>query len=338
MSRRTLPLLLAGLAAVLSAAGCSKPAYRDADAAQEGPTISGRILDPDGLLPDETTLTARSVDDGRSGAGPIRRSADGRFLTPPLWPGTYVLRLIRTPHSRTHPATLVGLVVVPVKTANVTGVTITVQRDVTITGQFRMESDNPAARWPPHIHVIAPLVVNGAAMYDGTGSEGASGGRFVLRNPIGPRILRTGYSLEPDHPWWPSRVLLDGNDVNNVPTDFSQHEGSRLEVVFTQHPARITGTVEDAGGAPLPEAWIVACAADANPCVPWTTTTHIVRASKIGAFRFAASPGRYLVRAFHPTTFSSRQDAEGELANLGAAASPVDVKERGLAQVRLVVK
>jgi hypothetical protein len=111
-----------------------------------------------------------------------------------------------------------------------------------------------------------------------------------------------------------------------------------LRIRRIQHPARITGTVEDASSAPLPEAWIIACAADANPCAPWTTTTHIVRADKIGAFRFAASPGRYLVRAFHPTAFSSRQDAEGELGNLRAAADPVDMKERGRAQLRLVVK
>ena len=338
MSLRTNAVLLAGVAAMLFNAGCSKPSYRDANAAEAGPTISGRIVAPDGVLPPGAIVTARSAGDDRSGSGPIPTKADGRFLTPPLWPGTYVLRVQRTPRSSTGPGSLMGLTIVPVKTADVTGVTITLQRDVSLTGHFRMESDNPAARWPTHIHVLAFLVVDGVTVPDGNISDGASGGRFILRNPIGPRVLRSGYSTEPGHSWWPSRVLLDGKDVTNIPTDFSQHEGSRLEVFFTQHPARLAGTVADVGGQPIPDAWIIACAADGAPCASWASTTHIVRADAKGAFRIATMPGRYVLRAFAATAFSSRDDAKRELANLPGAGIPANVEDRGVAQVRLGVK
>lgn len=330
--------LLVGLAAVLVAAGCSRPAYRDADAAQEGPTISGRIDDPYGLRPDAAVLTLGTGDDGRFSSRPVRTRPDGRFLTAPVWPGTYVLRLMRQADSAGSRDTAVGLTVVTVKTADVTGVTLTVQRDVTITGQYRMESDNPAARWPPHLHVVGSLVVNGAALFDGFGSQGAPGGRFVLRNPLGPRVLRTGYSLEPGNPWWPSRVLLNGKDVTNVPTDFSRHEGSKLEVVFTQHPARLAGTVEDASGQRVPGAWVVTCAADATPCTSWANTTHITRADAKGAFESAVVPGRYAVRAYAPAAFSSRRDAERQLTQQAAGATPAHVEDRGVARLRLVMR
>jgi hypothetical protein len=133
MSLRVDAVLLAGVAAMLFSAGCSKPSYRDANAAEEGPTIAGRIVAPDGVLPPGAIVTARSVGDDRSGSGPIPTKADGRFLTPPLWPGTYVLRVQRTPPS-TGPGSLMGLTIVPVKTEDVTGVTITLQRDVSLTG------------------------------------------------------------------------------------------------------------------------------------------------------------------------------------------------------------
>jgi hypothetical protein len=337
MSLRVDAVLLAGVAAMLLSAGCSKPSYRDANAAEEGPTIAGRIVAPDGVLPPGAIVTARSVGDDRSGSGPIPTKADGRFLTPPLWPGTYVLRVQRTPPS-TGPGSLMGLTIVPVKTEDVTGVTITLQRDVSLTGHFRMESDNPAARWPTHIHVLALLVVDGVTVPDGNIGDGASGGRFMLRNPIGPRVLRSGYSTEAGHSWWPSRVLLDGMDVTNVPTDFSLHAGSRLEVVFTQHPARLAGTVEDGKGQPIPDAWIIACAADGVPCASWASTTHIVRADAKGAFRIATLPGRYVLRAFAATAFSSRDDARRELTNLVAGGVPADVEDRRVAQLRLGVR
>ena len=69
-----------------------------------------------------------------------------------------------------------------------------------------------------------------------------------MRNLFGPRVLRFGYRIAPGSPWWPSRILLDGKDVTNVPTHFSLHPDGQLEVVFTQHPARLAGIVSDAQG------------------------------------------------------------------------------------------
>jgi hypothetical protein len=92
---------------------------------------------------------------------------------------------------------------------------------------------------PPHIVVNAFLAMRGSPALHGAVAEGAWGGKFVLRNAFGPRVLRAGYTRAPGAAWWPSRVLLDGVDITNTPTDFSTKAESVLEVGFTQHPARI---------------------------------------------------------------------------------------------------
>ena len=195
---------------------------------------------------------------------PVSIGADGSFITPRLSPGTYVLEVVRTPHSATKRAT-VGLTIVRVGAADVPGVTVVVRRDTAITGRFRMESDNPQAEWPPHIVVNAFLALEGTPVMYGTVADGAPAGKFVLRNAFGPRILRCGYTLAPGTWWWPSRVILDGVDITNVPTDFSAHEDGQLEVVFTQHPARIDGTVADVQGQPVRAPWILVSAEDRAP-------------------------------------------------------------------------
>ena len=146
---------------------------------------------------------------------------------------------------------VVGFNIVTVGTADVSGVTVEIRRDTALTGRFRTESDNPSAEWPPHLSVGAFLALEGMPMLPGPGADGAPAGRFVLRNAFGPRVLRCGYTLAPGNDWWPSQVILNGVDITNVPTDFSAHENGRLEVFFTQHPARIAGTVIDADGQPV---------------------------------------------------------------------------------------
>ena len=323
----------------LLGAGCSWSSPGDSQPDQDQlRRLAGRIVDPYGLDPEDAVLRVGSIRQaGSFSSWPVAVAADGRFRTSGLRPGTYVLQLLRTPHSQTKRETLVSLQVVPVE-SDVTDVTLTVQPDMSLAGSFRMDSDNPRARWPPHIVVHAFLVVDGTRVPVGRPADGAAGGRFVLRNPIGPRVVRTGYTLEPDHPWWPSQVLLDGRDVTNVPTDFSRHEGSKLEVVFTQHPARIAGTVEDANGRILPRAWIVACSAEASTCEPWRTTSHAIRADAEGAFRFTTLPGRYRVSVFGPREFSSTADALRELGPLASDGTLVELRDREVERLRLVVR
>ena len=171
-------------------------------------------------------------------------------------------------------------------------VTVEVRRDTTLTGRFRMESDNPKAAWPSHVHVLAFLAVDG--LPDGVQRAlptVAPDGTFVLRNAFGPRVLRTGYVPVPGSMWWPSKVLLDGKDVTNVPIDFSEHPDGQLEVVFTQHPASITGMVTDGEGQPVSLAWVTLTGTDRASGQLWATTSDVTQADEMGRFGIVVPPG-----------------------------------------------
>ncbi|MCX6539253.1 MAG: hypothetical protein NT151_10035 [Acidobacteria bacterium] len=256
---------------------------------------------------------------------------------PRLNPATYVLEVLRTPHSPTKAATVVAFSIVRLSTADVAGVTVTVRRDTAMTGRFRMESDNAAAEWPPVIVVNAFLALDQAPLLPGTVADGAPAGRFVLRNAFGPRVLRCGYTLAGGNSWWPTRVLLDGVDITDVPTDFSTHENGQLEVLFTQHPARFAGTVTDRQGQPARKAWILVFAAERTAWQQWATTSQAVQADGQGTFRFESLPGRYLVRALPAATFSSERSALRQIERFAVGAVPVELGPRELKTLRLAL-
>lgn len=312
-------------------------AYQEGTPTQKDHLISGRVVDPHRLRPEDAVLMLGAEQDGGFSSVPVPVGADGSFVTPRLNPATYVLEVVRTPHSATKAATVVGFSIVPLSTADVAGVTVTVRRDTAITGTFRMERDNAAAEWPPKIVVNAFLALDGAPLLNGTVAEGAPAGRFVLRNAFGPRVLRCGYTLAAGNPWWPTRVLLDGADITNVATDFSTPENGELEVVFTQHPARFAGTVTDGQGQPARRAWILVFAADRTLWQEWSTTSQAVQADAQGAFRFASLPGRYLVRALPSTTFSSERSALQQIERFASGAVPVELGHRELKTLRLAI-
>jgi hypothetical protein len=312
-------------------------AHQEGTPAQKGHVISGRVVDPHRLRPEDAVLMLGTERDGGFSSVPVHMGADGSFVTQRLNPGTYVLEVVRTPHSRTKAAIVVGFSIVPVSTAEVAGVTVAVRRDTAILGRFRMESDNAAAEWPPHIVVYAFLALDGAPLLKGTVAEGAPAGRFVLRNAFGPRVLRCGYALANGNLWWPTRVLLDGADITNVPTDFSTLENRQLEVVFTQHPARFAGTVADRQGQPVTGAWILVCAVDRKLWQEWATTSHAVQADARGAFRFTSLPGRYLVRALPSTAFSSKRSALQQIERFASGAMPVELGHRELKTLNLAI-
>ena len=133
-----------------------------------------------------------------------------------------------------------------------------------------MRGDDPAAKWPSFIHVIA-IPITGDAAAAGVTSEGAPNGEFVLRDAFGPRSSAQGYTRERGVRWSFAAVLLDGVDVTDVPTDFSAKPDATLEVVFTQNPAVIDGTVTTAAGEPAAVAWVVVLSANA---ALWPTTTE----------------------------------------------------------------
>lgn len=298
--------------------------------------ISGRLVDPHRLRPAEAVLLLGREDNGTFTSNPLPIAADGSFATPAVGAGVYILEIVRAPYSQGRPGSTVGFRVIHVGASDVSGASVAIEQDMTRTGTFRMESDDPRAKWPPHIVVNAQVAVEGSGFLGSDVAEGATGGTFVLRNVLGPRVLRCGYTLAPGHDWWPSRVMLDGADITNVPTDFSQHKNGKLEVVFTQHPARIIGTVMDGEGRPARAPWILLTSAEPKLWQSWATTSMVTQGNTKGAFSLAVTPGAYLVRAVPQETFHSWPDARRQIERFATSGVRVDVtKEREAAPVTL---
>ena len=329
MNRRLFGVVVASLAVVQAAHGQQQ-------ASDKRFTISGRVSDPHDLRPAEAVLMLGAPQGESFASVPVSVQRNGTFVTHPLAPGKYVLKVVRTPHSAAHPATDVGLTIVDIRDADVTGVLVEVRRDTALVGKFRMITDDPSAPWPPHIVVNAFLVWHGSPLLDGVVAEGAAEGKFVLRNALGPRVLRPGYTRAPGARWSPGRVLLDGVDITNVPTDFGTASGKVLELEFTQHPSRIGGVVTHTDGTPVRAAWVLVIPAEEELREEWVSTLQAVQANTKGEFSFATLPGEYLLRAFAYSAFASYRDAKRQALRAAADGTPVRVGERASATVHLV--
>jgi hypothetical protein len=300
-----------------------------------GAVIAGRVVDAGRLVGDGVEVRVGKAHGGDyPSRHAIRPAADGTFVTPPLPPGPYVLELVRTRKAPTN-GNLVGFQVVRLGTADVSGVSIDVRRDTAITGRFRMVSDHPNAAWPEYIGVTAYSVIAGAGRLTRTSADGAPGGTFVLRNAFGPRVLRCAFLSTPGSRWWMSRVMLNGQDVTNVPTDFSRYPDGRLEIVFTQHPARITGTVVDDRGRPLARPWITAIGTDAAATERWATTAVAWDGDTEGRFAIEVPPGVYRVDAAPRSTYEHLDDVLVRMPRTSTRGVVVSVAERETQTVTL---
>lgn len=350
MLRRALGLFIR-ISLCLAAPACSTPSE------PSGYVISGRVVDPQQLQPAATRLSIRLDGDVPLTAGrPLRWNGpgivvnintDGSFVTPRLAAGMYALQVLRSPASRTEPGRFhadrfVAFRTVTVSTHDINGLTVTIQPDFAVPGRFRMETDNPGARWPDYIGISAYLALEGQPPLAGMAADGTEGGRFWLHNAFGPRVIRTNYRVS-GVLWAPTRVLLDGIDITNVPTDFSAGEKRELEVVFTQHPSRLAFSVVGRDGQPMRHTWVVMAAADRALWEQWATTTQSRHLGESTSVEFVTVPGRYLARAF-PSSPSVLDAIEAERAalqqldRLMAGATPIDLGDRETKTVRLVVQ
>ena len=302
-----------------------------------GLTISGKVLDARGRVPVGVWVYASAATGaGSSTQTPAKIAADGSFTTPRLRPGTYALLVGPAPESSMDADVDGGLAVVELRGADLSGVTITTRR-YALRGRYVMRSDNRAARWPAHLHVTPLWAGRADVAYVGGLSLGAPNGEFVLRNLFGEHILRPGYSAGPER-WWFDAIRLDGADVTDVPTDFSRKPDAKLEVVFTQHPARLEGTVTMPDGSPPTWAWVVAFSADRSEWRPWASRTHAMQVGRDGRYSFATRPGRLLIAAMPPRTYHAEGLRVTNFEAVAPLARAVTVADRERARVDLQLR
>ena len=184
--------------------------------------IAGRIEDPHGRRPAHTSVILGYDRDGIGYGLKVPTAPDGSFVTQALSPGTYMLALIPTTEPPAlHPVPL-ALEIVRLGNADVTGVRLSVRRDVTVRGEVRT-ADGAAPSGT--LAVTSCLDVDGVRHVDCRSASVAADGTFELKNPFGPRVLTAGSGRS-------IKVLLDGRDVTQTSVDFSAHPKAHLQVVL----------------------------------------------------------------------------------------------------------
>lgn len=137
--------------------------------------ISGRVINSHGLVPsDVQLLIGTEVGESSFESYPVVLTRDGSFVTRPLVPATYVLDVQPLARSNTTGARAEGgLSVVTLGSSDLAGVLLRTRPGFSVAGQFRMESDNLSAAWPPTIFVQGFLALDGSGMGLSSGAEGA---------------------------------------------------------------------------------------------------------------------------------------------------------------------
>jgi hypothetical protein len=132
--------------------------------------------------------------------------------------------------------------------------------------------------------------------------------------------------------------MLDGKDITNVPTDFSDHENGQLEVYFTQHPSRISGIVILPDGQPVRAPWILVSSADHARWQEWASTNDARQGDTEGRFSVPVLPGTYFIRAMPQNNFDSFGEARRHVLRLTPGSITVDVEEREIKSINLTLR
>lgn len=278
--------------------------------------------------------------DGFSAGSADRLNDDGTFVAKGLSPGTYLVYAgpgaepTRVPGGQE-----AGISVVTIRGADVTAVLVRTEPSHSIRGRVRFEAADLFAAHPK-IVVTAWMVAGGIGGPLGPqDSQVETDGSFAIDNVVGQVVLRSGYMLPDDGSrWWSGPVLLDGQDISDVPTDFSKTHGE-LELVFTQRPTGVFGiVVEEATQLPAENASVVIFAADPSQRQPWASSAQLIHTDSDGRFWETMSPGRYFAIAFPDGTFKRKADAFGDLSAFEKLATPFTIDpERRVARIRLTL-
>jgi hypothetical protein len=126
--------------------------------------------------------------------------------------------------------------------------------------------------------------------------------------------------------------------VTNVPTDFGEHPDGQLEVVFTQHPAQVEGTVTDAEGHPAQMPWVTVTGTDSAAVQLWATTSNVTQADEMGRFAITMPAGAYRVNGVPATTFASREAAREGMSRIAFGGVAVTLAERETKVVPLTLQ
>ena len=239
-----------------------------------------------------------------------RTAQDGSFSIRNVPPGRY-LAIARSGGRQDDQR--IGVQPVVVNGQNIGGLTISLQPEITVSGNIIVDSaGTPAPTDYSAFRVDAPevnpLPAGGGPGGRGGGPFGTSGraatnGSFSVPNLVPGRhyVRITGQGLTQGlttgTQWNLKAVLAGGADVTDSGVDLKPGENvDNLTIVLTDRLTSITGTVRDATSTPVPALTVIAFAADQQYWTPQSRWIQAGRTDQNGTYHLRGlPPGDYLL-------------------------------------------
>lgn len=258
--------------------------------------IEGTVAAVDAAgVPPGTQVLLTSTSPSASGGAAVeiddRRSVGttGAFVFPNLAPGNYTLiarasKETALPDGRPGPPqTLWGSVDLAVEGEPATGIVISMQPGMRVSGRVRFAGTGE--RLPDMSSVRITLQSIWASGPFGLQPDAVSpqrDGRFTVTGVLpGQYRLVATVTGSPRDRWMPQSSVIDGQDTLDVPVAIHAGQNtSGAEIVLTDRPARLSGVVTDASGNPAPGVAVVLF--PASPAL-WTAQSRRIRGARPSA-------------------------------------------------------
>jgi hypothetical protein len=275
-------------------------------------TISGTITSPSGALP--PSLMIRLPPAGThvgmlAGAGlrtpSVQPRADGTYAIAGVAPGSYTVQA-RVGARGGRGGTAVENAPTMWAAADVTvsgqdlDVPLTLQNGVAVSGRVVFAGTPPTAEALQTLSFrLIPLGAGGTALYTGGGRVDAEG-RFTFAGVIPDTYQFTATWTNPaaGNTWTIASSVADGRDAFEAPLRVEPGAPVEWTVTFTDRPATLAGGLQDAGGRPATDYYILLFSADRAHWTPGSRRVRMTRPATDGAFSVRGMPpGEYLVVA-----------------------------------------
>jgi hypothetical protein len=205
-------------------------------------SIRGLMIDAATGKPVRTDVSAHLKGSSRSSFDPAWQTSsreDGTFELRNLLPGEYVL--MASTSNRGERA--YGRDEVSIADSDITGVKLTLEQGVTVTGTVKLEGDGPPVRLSIFLSDM------GGAYGHASSTVARNDGTFEFRG-IALGKYAVGMEMLPDGAYIKS-VRFGGQDVTHTMLDFTSGVNGSLEILLSPHAAGVSGTVKNKDGAAM---------------------------------------------------------------------------------------
>jgi Carboxypeptidase regulatory-like domain len=310
--------LLVQASAVTIGAGEERPGVDFALQLVATARVEGIVSTPDGgMMPPDAQLTLLASGQTAfpgvafDGLRTTRIASEGTFSFAGIAPGVYTLlaRATRPPAAPGEggsadggPQVLWASRDIAVDGERVSGVSLTLQPGLTLSGQVRFESatQKPLPDMRSIRAMLQPIQTSTATIAPAPVTPDASG-RFQFSGVIPGRYRLIASFPGSGRPggWLLKSATADGQDSLDAPfTVQPNQQVVDAAITFTDRLAQISGTLTDASGAAAPDYTAVLFPADPSRWFPQSRRLQGVRPSPDGAFTFHNLPaGDYVIAA-----------------------------------------